>query len=221
MRRAAPAGASAASGAQSAASGLRAPASIVPAASPDLLRALSAHPQLDRFRKPQQQLQALVSIANDPRGMVTALIREQLLLGYAAFHPPTEIEAWGDDRTGQLLELGAIEVAPDERGQRWAERMLEAAFSDGRLDRTVVFATLYAWHYDLRRTGLGDLAYRRMLERLYGSAGLTLYATTDEEVRSGPANALMARIGQGTPQAVVDEFHRLRNLPPGSAPGDW
>lgn len=198
-----------------------APALIVARASAQLLEGLRPHPQLDLFRPPAQQLQALVSIAADPRGVVTALRRQDQLLGYVTFHPPTEIEAWGNDRTGQLLELGAIEVAPQERGQRWAERLLAAAFADGRLDHTVVFATLYSWHYDLKRTGMGELAYRRMLERLYRSAGLQPYATTDEEVRSSPGNALMARIGPNAPQAVIDEFHRLRNLPPGALLGAW
>lgn len=197
------------------------PARIVVAATPDLLVGLTPHPQLDRFRDPAGQLEALVSIAGDPPGSVTALVRGDELLGYVAFHPPTEIESWGFDRTGQILELGAIEVAPTERGQRWAERLLAASFEGGRFDHTVVFATLYSWHYDLARSGLGDLAYRRMLERLYGSAGLELFATTDEEIRSSPANALMARVGPNAPTEVVAEFHRLRGLLPGAPAAAW
>lgn len=197
------------------------PARIVVAATPDLLAGLTPHPQLDRFRDPAGQLEALVSIADDPPGTVTALVRGNELLGYVAFHPPTEIESWGFDRTGQILELGAIEVAPTERGQRWAERLLAASFEGGRFDHTVVFATLYSWHYDLARSGLGDLAYRRMLERLYGSAGLELFATTDEEIRSSPANALMARVGPNAPTEVVAEFHRLRGLLPGAPAAAW
>jgi len=196
-------------------------ARIVVAASPEFLRGLTPHDQLDRFRDPAGQLDALVSIAADPQGTVTALVRDDMLLGYAVFHPPTEIEAWGYDRTGQILELGAIEVAPSERGQRWAERLLQASFDGGRFDHTVVFATLYSWHYDLARSGLGDLAYRRMLERLYGSAGLELFGTTDEEVRSSPANALMARIGSRAPEEVVAEFHRLRGVRPGAPAASW
>jgi len=196
-------------------------ARISVAADPEFLAGLTPHPQLDRFRDPASQLDALVSIAADPQGTVTALVRHAALLGYAVFHPPTEIEAWGFDRTGQILELGAIEVAPDERGQRWAERLLQASFEGGRFDHTVVFATLYSWHYDLARSGLGDLAYRRMLERLYGSAGLELFGTTDEEVRSSPANALMARIGSRAPAEVVEEFHRLRGAFPGAPATSW
>lgn len=182
-------------------------------AEPEQLRGLRPHEQLDLFRPPRQQLVALVDIAGDPLGCVTALHDGVQLFGYAAFHPPTELESWGSDLSGQLIELGAVEVAPDQRGQRWAERLLLASFDGGRFDHTVVFATLYSWHYDLKRTGLGDLAYRRMLERLYRSAGLTTFATSDEEVRSSVANALMARIGPAAPNSVVQEFHRLRKTP--------
>lgn len=182
-------------------------------AEPGQLLRLKAHPQLDLFRPPDQQLVALANIAGDALGCVTVLRDDEQLLGYASFHPPTEVESWGDDRSGQLIELGAVEVAPDQRGQRWAERLLLASFEDGRFDHTVVFATLYSWHYDLKRTGLGDVAYRRMLERLYRSAGLTVFATSDEEVRSSAANALMARIGPAAPDNVVAEFHRLRKTP--------
>lgn len=194
---------------------------IVVDAPPELLASLHPHPLLDRFRDPASQLGALVEIAADPRGSVTALVREGELLGYVAFHPPSAIEAWSEDRTGRLVELGTIEVAPTERGRRWAERLLEASFADGRFDRTVVFATLYSWHYDLERSGLGPLGYRRMLERLYGSAGLETFPTTDDEVRSNPANALMARIGPAAPPEVVAEFHRLRTAPPRAASGAW
>jgi acetoin utilization protein AcuA len=189
-------------------------ARIVVGADAALLAGLEPHQQLDRFRPPEKQLEALIDIATDPQGTITALVRGRRLLGYVAFHPPTEIESWGADRTKQILELGAVEVAPEERGRRWAERMLLASFDGGRFDHTVVFATLYTWHYDLERSGLGDFAYKRMLERLYRSAGLEPFGTTDEEVRSSPANALMARLGPLAPAEVVAEFHRLRRLSP-------
>ncbi len=190
-------------------------------ASPTRLRGLEADAQLDRFRPPHLQLGALADIAADPRGTVTALVAGGALLGYVAFHPPSEIESWGADRTGALVELGAVEVAPAVRGSRWGERLLEASFEGGRFDHTVVFATLYVWHYDLKRSGLGDVAYRRMLERLYRTAGLEPFPTTDEEVRSSAANALMARIGKNAPAEVVDEFHRLRRAAPAAPQVAW
>src|SRR5690606_22221496 len=166
----------------------------------------------DTFRRPEAQHAALVQIAGEERGCVTAAYdpSTRQLVGYVAFHAPSPVETWGDDRSGALVELGAVEVADAYRGQRLAERMLEASFADGRFDDTVVFATLYRWHYDLARTGLGELGYRRMLERLYASVGLVPMPTDDVEVGSDHANRLVARIGPNAQPAVVDEFQRLR-----------
>lgn len=194
---------------------------VTPYATAAHLAGLTPHEGLDRFRPPGRQLAALMDIAADPRGRVVTAEAAGTLVGYVAFHPPTEVESWGADATGQLIELGAIEVAPGFRGQRIANRLLEASFEEGRYDDAVVFATLYSWHYDLGRAGMTDLAYRRMLEKLYGGAGLVAFATTDEEVRSSAANALMARIGPRAPAEVVAEFHRLRKAQREPLAGAW
>jgi acetoin utilization protein AcuA len=169
---------------------------------------------LDVFRPPDDQRRAVTRIAEDPRGCAFVAERNGRTVGYVTFHPPGELETWGADRTGRLIELGAIEVAPEGRGSRLAERLLKAAFADGRFDDTVVFATLYVWHYDLERTGLGPFAYRRLLERLYRSVGLTARPTSDPEVRSDGANALVVRVGPNAPEEIAREFHRLRTRPP-------
>ena len=176
---------------------------------------LPLHDALDVFRPPDLQRLALLDIASDPHGLVVVAEDATRTVGYVTFHPPSEIETWGDDRSGRLIELGAIEVAPTVRGERLAERMLERAFAGGRYDGTVVFATLYAWHYDLDRSGLGAFAYKRRLERLYGKVGLEPMPTSDPEVRADAANALVARVGPDAPEEVVREFHRLRTKPRG------
>lgn len=180
---------------------------------PDAVEALEAHPSLDMFRPPAKQHLALVGIARDAQSCVSAGIDGSVMVAYAAFHPPSDVESWGEDRTGRIIELGAVEVAPPYRGQRLAERLLEASFAGGRFEDTVVFATMYVWHYDLRRTGLNDFAYKRLLERLYRSAGFVPFPTADAEVRSSAANQLMARIGTTADATVVEEFHRLRTRP--------
>jgi acetoin utilization protein AcuA len=172
------------------------------------------HPDLDVFRPPDRQRDALAAIAAEPRGRVLVAERAGRTVGYLTFHPPDPVERWGGDRSGRLIELGAIEVAPDLRGAHLGERLLEAAFADGAYDDTVVFAALYAWHYDLERTGLGPLGYRRLLERLYRGVGLERVPTRDPEIGADPANALLARVGPHAPDGVRDEFERLRTLPP-------
>jgi len=179
---------------------------------PARLAELDAHPDLDAFRPPAAQLQALSSIAGEREGCVASAVgvNRSTLVGYAAFHRPSAIEPWGADRSGALIELGAVEVASGYRGMKLAERLLSAGLSDGRFDDTVVFATLYRWHYDLERSKLGELGYRRMLERLYGSAGFTALETTDPEIGAHAANRLMVRIGKNADPAIVAEFERLR-----------
>lgn len=174
------------------------------------LQGLSFSGELDTFRPAERQFAALLDIAADSAGCVSVAVSDGVVQGYASFHPPTEPEVWSLDRTGKLIELGAIEVAPAVRGLRVAEQLLERSLSGGRFDDTIVFATIYVWHFDVTRTGLGDLGYRRLLERLYRGAGFELKATSDPEIRASPANALMARIGRNTPEEVRAEFDRLR-----------
>ena len=179
----------------------------------DALAALEPHPDIDMFRPAAKQHLALVGIARDPQSCVSVGVDGVRMVAYAAFHPPSDVESWGDDRTGRIIELGAVEVTPPYRGQRLAQRLLAASFEGERFEDTVVFATMYVWHYDLKRTGLNDFAYKRLLERLYRSAGFVPFNTADAEVRSSAANQLMARIGSHADPAVVEEFHRLRTRP--------
>jgi acetoin utilization protein AcuA len=164
---------------------------------------------LDMFRKPQAQQQALQEISADG-GCVTVALHGGTVVGYAAFHAPSEVESWGEDKTGKLIELGAVEVSAHYRGQKLAERLLIETFQTGIFDETIVFATMYFWHYDLKRTGLTDFAYKRLLDKLYRKAGMVPFATTDPEIKSSAANQLMARIGSKVALEVKAEFDRLR-----------
>jgi acetoin utilization protein AcuA len=176
------------------------------------LRELAVDPTLDMFRKSEEQKKALLEIANDG-GCITIAVDSKTIVGYAAFHQPSEVESWGEDRTGKLIELGAVEVSEHYRGQKIAERLLQGTFATGIFDSTVVFATMYFWHYDLKRTGLSDFAYKRLLEKLYRKAGMVPFATSDPEIKSSAANGLMARVGPNTPTEVKAEFDRLRLRP--------
>jgi acetoin utilization protein AcuA len=173
------------------------------------LEGLGMDETLDMFRKPEAQKQALQGIIRDG-GCVTVAISDHKLVGYAAFHHPSEVESWGEDTTGKLIELGAVEVSTQYRGQKLAERLLIETFNTGMFDDTVVFATMYFWHYDLKRTGLTDFAYKRLLDKLYRKAGMVPFATTDPEIKSSAANQLVARVGPNTSAEVKAEFDRLR-----------
>ena len=174
------------------------------------LAALPFSGDLDTFRRPEAQQAALADIAGEDRCCVTVVLQAGEIVGYASFHPPAPPERWSEDRTGRLLELGAIEVIPRLRGQRLAERLLELSFASGRFDDTIVLALIYVWNFDLRRVPLGALGYRRLLERLYTKAGFERYQTDDPEVLASPAHALMARTGSQAGNGLAAEFDRLR-----------
>jgi acetoin utilization protein AcuA len=188
------------------------PIELWPCAAADSLRHLLPDASLNAFRSADLQFEALVSIADDIDGCLTFARLEQWLIGYAAFHPPDAIERWSQCTEPGLLELGAIETSRNHRSRHLARRLLEVAFATGRFEDKIVLATLYHWHYDLEGTGLSTYAYRRLLERLYGSVGFVALKTDDPEIAYYPGNSLMARIGPRAPAALQAEFLRLRFL---------
>ena len=165
-------------------------------------------PELDLFRPPRLQRDALQDVTRLASGRVLVAEREGRTVGYLTFHPPGGVDAT-DARLG-IIELGAVEVAPSERGRRVGERLLHAGFADGAYDDAVVFATLFSWHYDLARSGLGPVAYRRMLLRFYARVGLEPVSTSDPEVLEDRANALLVRIGPRAPASAIEVFERMR-----------
>lgn len=77
------------------------------------------HKQLDAFRKPREQFDALVDISELPEGRIIIAHNGETLLGYVTFHYPDEMERWSEAGMKDLLELGAVEVADDYRGLYW------------------------------------------------------------------------------------------------------
>lgn len=193
------------------------PIELWPCASPEVIERFEMDASLNAFRPAPQQHEALVSVAELEGGCLTFARLEHRLVGYAAFHPPDPIERWSGSAVPGLLELGAVETSSTHRGRHLARRLLETAFATGRFEDKVVVATLYHWHYDLVGTGLSTYAYRRLLERLYGSVGFVTVKTDDPEIAYYPGNSLMVRTGPRAPAALVAEFDRLRFL--GSDPG--
>src|SRR5690606_39321903 len=78
-----------------------APAALIaPCAEPGFLAGLKPHPGLDAFRRPEAQHAALVDIAGEERGCVTAAYDPATseLVGDGAFHTPSAVETGADDR---------------------------------------------------------------------------------------------------------------------------
>ena len=176
------------------------------------------HPELNIFRPPERQREALINLIADGQGIVSAALAGEQTVAYVAFQLPDPFESWSQDPNQKIWELGAVEVAPEWRGQGLARRLLEQTFATGFFDDKVVVAQLLSWHYDTERTGLSAFAYRELLVKLYRSLGLEVWRTNDPDIAGHIENALMARIGPLAAEETVELFHRLRRQ--GRAPWD-
>jgi acetoin utilization protein AcuA len=178
--------------------------------SPEYLKTLSMHPDLDSFRRPKEQHEALVGIAELPEGRIIVSRLGEQIIGYVTFHYPDEFERWSQGHMPDLIELGAIEVADNYRGLGLGKKMLKLAFEDGQLENMITFTTEYYWHWDLEQCGLNVWEYRRMMEKLMKSVDMVWFATDDPEICSHPANCLMVRIGKHVPLSSIEQFDRIR-----------
>lgn len=168
------------------------------------------HSQLISFRNPKLQQEALIKIANRPEGRVIVAIFEEIIVGYVTFTYPDPVESWSRNNIENLIELGAIEVAPDFRNLNIGKNLLKVSMLDNAMDDYIIITTEYYWHWDLKRTGLNVWEYRKIMERMMSAYGFVEYATDDPEIRSHPANCLMARIGKRVDNKSIEQFDKLR-----------
>ncbi|AZS14600.1 GNAT family N-acetyltransferase [Paenibacillus lutimineralis] len=178
--------------------------------SPSHLQTLQMHPELDAFRRPKDQHEALIEIAGLPEGRIILARENEVIVGYVTFHYPDEMERWSQGRMPDLIELGAIEVANAYRSMKLGSRMINTAFEDSQMEKYIVFTTEYYWHWDLKSSGLSVWDYRKMMERLMQTVDMVWYATDDPEICSHPANCLMVRIGKEVPIESEEQFDRIR-----------
>lgn len=180
-----------------------------PVLSENLAR-LNMHPDLDAFRRPEDQHKALMEIADLPEGRIIIARHLETIIGYVTFHYPDEYERWSEGNIEDLIELGAIEVSNDYRGAGIGKKLIRLAFADGQMDNVIVFTTEYYWHWDLQGTGLNVWQYREMMENLMKSVDMVWCATDDPEICAHPANCLMVRIGKDVPLESQEKFDRVR-----------
>lgn len=178
--------------------------------SPGALQCLHIHRDLDAFRKPHEQLEALIEISGLPEGRVITAVVDNTLIGYVTFHYPDELELWSQGGMPDLIELGAIEVADAYRGSGLGKLLIATAFEREQLENCIVYTTEYYWHWDLKGSGLDVWAYRKMMEKLMKTVDMVWYATDDPEICSHPANCLMVRIGREVPMSSQETFDRVR-----------
>ncbi|WP_242868753.1 GNAT family N-acetyltransferase [Desulfotomaculum copahuensis] len=161
--------------------------------SPGGLSGLRMNEQLQNFRLPEKQHQALIKIAGFAIGMVFVAVHAGEIVGYITFHRPDEYARWY--RHPRVLELGGIEVARSWRRCGVGTDMLRAAFSLEVFEQWIVITTEYFRHWDVKGNNMTVWQYRELLTKLFGRVGFVERATSDPDIIEHPANVLMARCG--------------------------
>lgn len=178
--------------------------------SPEHLALLNFHEDLKAFRPPLQQHQALVGIARLEDGRIIIARDQNTIIGYVTYLYPDPLERWSEGKMDNLIELGAIEVAPRYRGCSIGKSLLNVSMMDDAMEDYIIITTEYYWHWDLKGTGLNVWDYRKVMEKMMNTGGLEWYATDDPEICSHPANCLMVRIGKRINNGTIQKFDKVR-----------
>lgn len=181
---------------------------------PKILAQWEMAPDLNVFREPPKQHQALVEIASSDDGMVYIARLQNLIVGYVTFHDPDKYSRWS--RHPGILELGAIEISPSHRNQKIGSKLMKKAFTNPLMEEKIVITIEFCWHWDLDNTGLDIWKYQKMLSKLFGSAGLERVNTDDPEILEHVANVMMARIGSKVSAKNIDLFEKMKYCGDGS-----
>ena len=188
-----------------------APLEIRDRCAPDFLAGLVADQGIGAFSRysPQaaeRQLAALAKVAALPWGRVLVAHQGPLLMAYLTFHPPEADSRWGSLPSGQVFELGGIEVTRALRGRGLARQLMHRAFSPPDFDGVIVYAQALTWCWDLPGSGLSMADYRQMMLRLFEGSGFKPYVTDEPNIRYDRANLLLVRIGPKTSATLKEQF---------------
>ncbi|KAB7705882.1 N-acetyltransferase [Bacillus aerolatus] len=176
----------------------------------ETLAAMTFHEGLVAFRPPEQQHKAIVEIAGLPDGRIIIARSGDVVVGYVTYLYPDPLERWSEAKLDNLIELGAVEVAPAYRGAHLGKNMIKLSMLDEFMENYIIITTEYYWHWDLKGTGLNVWEYRKVMEKMMNAGGLVWFATDDPEISSHPANCLMVRIGKNVDQESIQRFDQIR-----------
>jgi acetoin utilization protein AcuA len=161
--------------------------------SPSLVESLQADEGLRAFaRRPEREHQLLLSLASQPENRLTlAYTATGIIVGQATLAP---VDDWWQD-IGNAYEI-AVEVSPRWRGLGVAHQLLSFALEFESLEKYLILGLGFSWHWDYEGLGTTPFDYREMIARLFAAHGFVEYLTSEPNIRSDPANILLARLGK-------------------------
>jgi acetoin utilization protein AcuA len=163
---------------------------------------------LCKFRQPNQQQLALMDIAALPEGQVYLACHQDTIVGYITFHYP-EFERWAQSGMPSLLELGAIEVSKEWRGNGISVGLIQIPFDTEIMEDKIIISMECYSFWDLQGTNLTPFEYKKLMENLMGKSGFETKLTDDPDICSHPANILSVRIGSCVPEQDCIKFESV------------
>lgn len=178
--------------------------------SSDTLKTYSFDDGLDAFRRPKDQLEAILEIADLDEGRIIVARDGKHIIGYVTYHYPDELERWSDGNLPYLIELGAVEISLNYRSGGIGKKLIQLTMEDSFVENYIIITTEYYWHWDLKNNSLSVYEYKDIMINLMASAGFEVFQTNDPEITAHPANTLMARIGKNIKREQMMEFDKIR-----------
>ncbi|ERI11165.1 GNAT family N-acetyltransferase [Aneurinibacillus aneurinilyticus] len=168
------------------------------------------HSGLTCFGENDEQYSRLQRLLAEPYTQVCIAVHEEKVIGYATLLPPEPAERWSS--LPYVRIMGVLEVAPPYRGRRVAYSILQHLFrNDEDIERRIVLAFEYYWHWDLKNSGLNAYEYKNMLKQLLMLSGMEEVYPDDPDIHAHAANFAMARIGREISAEQMQRFFYMIN----------
>jgi GNAT superfamily N-acetyltransferase len=170
---------------------------------PSLVERLKADSGLRAFaRLPEREHELLLKIAQRPDCNLTlAYTLTGEIVGEVTIAPA---DSWWDglEYTREI----AIQVSSNWRKLGVARHLLAFALEHTDLEESILLAMGLSWHWDTEGLGLDRFSYRELIARLFARHGFAEYLTSEPNIKTDPANILLARIGSRVEQKMVNRF---------------
>lgn len=159
---------------------------------PSLVESLQIDNGLRAFaRLPEREHELLLSIARQPESRLTlAYTTTGKIVGQATLAP---LDGWWQG-IGNAYEV-AVEVSASWRELGIAHQLLALALEFETVEEFLIIGLGLSWHWDYEGLGMSRFDYREMIARLFAAYGFAEYLTSEPNIRTDPANILVARLG--------------------------
>ena len=173
---------------------------------PSFVERLRADSGLRAFaRLPEREHQLLINIARNPSCKLTlAYTPGGEIVGQVTLAPASS--RWEGEED---YYEAAVEVSSSWRRRRVAQQLLAFALEWDALEKGIVLAMGFSWHWDMEGADLPVFRYREMIAQLFAAHGFAEYLTNEPNIRMDPGNIFLARFGRSVDTETVDRFFQL------------